>query len=310
MNLLENGLLNTLVASSPIRELQQKPLRDKLNKISTKQIFKSSNGQSIEVYGTDTYKKKVLFLPGWLGHKDSKYLIPLADLLYGEGFDAVRIHPVDHGDTEHMNKEFFRATDIKTLIEVVQFFKKKYSDNEIHLIGFSLGGNIALRISAFSPINFLKNTVVISPVIDPEISMNAMDNTSWILKKYFVKKWQRTLKRKIKLYDIESAEEALKYKNLQGMTEFFTEHFSPHKDMKELFAGYAITQETIDNIKHNTFVYSAHDDPCVPIEPLQRLSQTDYVKFKPQKYGGHCGFIDDFKFSSALYEEIAKRLNS
>ena len=309
MALLKNGLFNTLVASSPIREIQQKPLRKKLNRISSKQIFTSSNSQSIEIFETNLYKKKVIFFPGWLGHKDSKYLIPLADLLHINNFDIVRIHPIDHGDTEHLNKDFFRATDIQTLIEAVEFIGKKYQDNEIHLIGFSLGGNIALRISACESINFLKSTVVISPVIDPEISMRAMDNTSWILKKYFVNKWRRTLRRKMRLHNISNVEESLRYKDLEKMTEFFTKNFSPHKNVKELFAGYAITQDTINQIKNNTLIYSSVDDPCVPIKPLYSLDQTNNVKFKPQQYGGHCGFIDDFKFNSSVYEEIVNKLS-
>ena len=309
MALLKNGLFNTLVASSPIREIQQKPLRKKLNRITSKQIFTSSNSQSIEIFETNLYKKKVIFFPGWLGHKDSKYLIPLADLLHINNFDIVRIHPIDHGDTEHLNKDFFRATDIQTLIEAVEFIGKKYQDNEIHLIGFSLGGNIALRISACESINFLKSTVVISPVIDPEISMRAMDNTSWILKKYFVNKWRRTLRRKMRLHNISNVEESLRYKDLEKMTEFFTKNFSPHKNVKELFAGYAITQDTINQIKNNTLIYSSVDDPCVPIKPLCSLDQTNNVKFKPQQYGGHCGFIDDFKFNSSVYEEIVNKLS-
>lgn len=309
MALLKNGLFNTLVASSPIREIQQKPLRKKLNRITSKQIFTSSNSQSIEIFETNLYKKKVIFFPGWLGHKDSKYLIPLADLLHINNFDIIRIHPIDHGDTEHLNKDFFRATDIQTLIEAVEFIGKKYQDNEIHLIGFSLGGNIALRISACESINFLKSTVVISPVIDPEISMRAMDNTSWILKKYFVNKWRRTLRRKMRLHNISNVEESLRYKDLEKMTEFFTKNFSPHKNIKELFAGYAITQDTINQIKNNTLIYSSVDDPCVPIKPLYSLDQTNNVKFKPQQYGGHCGFIDDFKFNSSVYEEIVNKLS-
>ena len=309
MGLLKNGLFNTLVASSPIREIQQKPLRKKLNRITSKQIFTSSNSQSIEIFETNLYKKKVIFFPGWLGHKDSKYLIPLADLLHINNFDIIRIHPIDHGDTEHLNKDFFRATDIQTLIEAVEFIGKKYQDNEIHLIGFSLGGNIALRISACESINFLKSTVVISPVIDPEISMRSMDNTSWILKKYFVNKWRRTLRRKIRLHNISNVEESLRYKDLEKMTEFFTKNFSPHNNVKELFAGYAITQDTINQIKNNTLIYSSVDDPCVPIKPLYSLDQTNNVKFKPQQYGGHCGFIDDFKFNSSVYEEIVNKLS-
>ena len=309
MSLLKNGLFNTLLASSPLREKQQKSIRKELNTKSSKKIFTSSNSQSIEIFETDLYKKKVIFFPGWLGHKDSKYLIPLAHLLHTNNFDIIRIHPVDHGDTENLNKDFFRATDIQTLIEAVEFIGKKYQDNEIHLIGFSLGGNIALRISACESINFLKSTVVISPVIDPEISMRAMDNTSWILKKYFVNKWRRTLRRKMRLHNISNVEESLRYKDLEKMTEFFTKNFSPHKNVKELFAGYAITQDTINQIKNNTLIYSSVDDPCVPIKPLYSLDQTNNVKFKPQQYGGHCGFIDDFKFNSSVYEEIVNKLS-
>ena len=93
------------------------------------------------------------------------------------------------------------------------------------------------------------------------------------------------------------------------MTEFFTKNFSPHKNVKELFSGYAITQNTINQIRHKTLIYSSYDDPCVPIEPLLKLDQTEHVKFKPLEYGGHCGFIDDYKFSSSVYDEIVGRID-
>jgi predicted alpha/beta-fold hydrolase len=77
-----------------------------------------------------------------------------------------------------------------------------------------------------------------------------------------------------------------------------------------LFSAYGVTQETLNNINHDTFIYSAYDDPCVPIEPLLELEETTNVKFNALKYGGHCGFIDDFKFTSSVYYEIAKKLQS
>ena len=72
-----------------------------------------------------------------------------------------------------------------------------------------------------------------------------MDNTSWILKKYFLNKWQKTLRRKIRLYEIADVEEALKYKNRQDMTEFFTENFFIHTTIpRSYFLDSAITQDT------------------------------------------------------------------
>ena len=310
MSIFKNGLFNTLIASSPIREIQQSAIRNKLNIVSSKNIFISSKSHKIEIFETNLYKKKVIFLPGWLGHKDSKYLLPLANLFYEKNFDIIRIHPIDHGNTEHLNKDFFRATDIEALTEVILHIGNKYSDNELHLIGFSLGGNIAIRISASFNINCLNTTVAISPVIDPEISMSAMDNGSWIIRKYFLNKWKKSLKRKIQVHEYNDLAQALNLKSMLEITSFFVKNYSPHNDINELFSGYAITQDTMDCIKHNTYIYSSIDDPCVPIGPLNKLKQTDFVRFKPQQYGGHCGFIDDFKFSSSIYEEIVNKLSN
>ena len=64
MNLLKNGLFNTLLASSPLREKQQKTIRKELNTKSSKRIFTSSNSQSVEIFETDLHKRKVIFFPG------------------------------------------------------------------------------------------------------------------------------------------------------------------------------------------------------------------------------------------------------
>ena len=121
--------------------------------------------------------------------------------------------------------------------------------------------------------------------------MHAMDNSAWILKKYFLDKWRKTLKKKLNCIIL------------------LMQKISPHNNVDELFSGYAITQNTINQIKHKTLIYSSYDDPCVPIEPLLKLEQTEHVKFKPLEYGGHCGFIDDYKFSSSVYDEIVGRID-
>ena len=48
-------------------------------------------------------------------------------------------------------------------------------------------------------------------------------------KKIFLNKWQKTLRRKIRLYEIVYVEKALKYKNLEDMTEFLQKIFTTQK---------------------------------------------------------------------------------
>ena len=84
-------------------------------------------------------------------------------------------------------------------------------------------------------------------------------------KKYFIINGINLLKEKF-IHTISNLEKALKHKNLTEMTEFFTKISLPHQNIEELFSGYAITQNTINCIKHNSLIYSSIDDPCIPIE--------------------------------------------
>ena len=106
-----------------------------------------------------------------------------------------------------------------------------------------MGGNISLRISASPEINFLKKPLSSRLLLIQKNSMNAMDKNSWILRKYFIDKWKKTIRRKIDLYNI-NAKEALKHKNIKSLTEYFTENFTPHSHVRDLFSAYAVTQET------------------------------------------------------------------
>ena len=74
-----------------------------------------------------------------------------------------------------MNSDFFKATDISAIVELVKTILSNQPDVSFNLIGFSLGGNIALRISKILSENNLERVIAISPVLDPAQAMKAME---------------------------------------------------------------------------------------------------------------------------------------
>ncbi|NJL58494.1 MAG: alpha/beta hydrolase [Desulfobacteraceae bacterium] len=70
--------------------------------------------------------------------------------------------------------------------------------NRIFLGGFSLGGNFALRVAVRSPQAGIpiRKTVAICPLLNPEHTMDAIENSFWGYHWYFIRKWRRSLTKK------------------------------------------------------------------------------------------------------------------
>ena len=71
----------------------------------------------------------------------------------------------------------------------------------VFLLGFSLGANFSLRIAikhTKTPVERLKGVFAVSPPLDPYKTTLAIDEAPALYRKYFLRKWKRSLKKKQK----------------------------------------------------------------------------------------------------------------
>src|SRR6201993_671793 len=92
--------------------------------------------------------RPVVLLHGWEGSADSLYLLSLAQLLFAQGFEVVRLNLRDHGDTHHLNRELFHSCRLPEVVGAVRALQQHYQGRPLQLVGFSLGGNFMLRVAA------------------------------------------------------------------------------------------------------------------------------------------------------------------
>ena len=203
-----NGHSNTIAAASFFRKAYAQRVSHSFRKQSVSHIL--SLADDVQLQGLLTTHKDsangqkplVLILHGWLGCAESLYLLPIASKLHELGFNIFRLNFRDHGGTQHLNKELFHSCRLDEVLDATQAIQQQTPHSKFYIVGFSLGGNFALRIGAEAKSKNLTIDKIISvcPVMN---ATNALDETKSMLKiytEYYLQRWKNMLKIKHKLF--------------------------------------------------------------------------------------------------------------
>ncbi|MGB7873349.1 MAG: alpha/beta fold hydrolase [Anaerolineales bacterium] len=247
---------------------------------------RQSNGQTAGV---------VMFLHGWEGSVNSAYILSTGKFLYNHGYAVFRLNFRDHGDSHHLNPGLFYAVLLDEVFNAVQQVSKYERKLPFYLVGFSMGGNFALRIArkcADSPIENLSQVVSLSPVLDPEKSTYAIDDV-YLLRRYFLKKWQRSLQKKQACFpNLYDSSEALSLGTIAAMTDMMLERYSDYENASVYFSKYAVLNDALINVPIPTTIVTAKDDPIIPVEDFYDLELNSRTDLIIHRYGGHNGFLE------------------
>jgi predicted alpha/beta-fold hydrolase len=245
--------------------------------------------------GRATAKRVAVLLHGWEGSSQSLYVLSLGQLLLDHGFDVVRLNLRDHGDSHQLNPEIFHSCRIAEVVGAVKCIQASNPQRGVNLAGFSLGGNFFLRVAARARDAGieLERVVAVCPVLDPGHTLVRLEAGWALYRKYFVWKWQRSLKKKQaawpQLYDL-AAVQALD--NLTDMTDHLVRTYGGYPSLQQYLQGYAIVGDALGSITHPTRIISAADDPIIPVEDLDRIARPAALTVTRTSFGGHCGFYD------------------
>lgn len=248
---------------------------------------------------------------GWEGSAESSYLLSLAARLWAAGFDVFRLNMRDHGDTHHLNEGLFHSCRLDEMVGAVRAIAARVPEQRVSLVGYSLGGNFALRIAAQAPTAGirLRMAIAVCPVLDPATTLDALERGLWIYRHYFVRKWSRSLARKAAAfpgrYDFR---ELIGDRRLTPMTERLVLRYTGFGSLQEYLRGYALVHGTLDGLAVPCRLITALDDPIIPAKDLSRLPQTPWLRVTPTPHGGHCGFLESLDGHAWVDSEILHEL--
>jgi predicted alpha/beta-fold hydrolase len=169
---------------------------------------------------------------------------------------------------------------------------QRFAGARLYLAGFSLGGNFMLRVAADPQApEGLVGAVAVSPVLDPEVTLAALEAGPAIYHRSFVNRWSRSLRRKQRAWpEVHDFKAMLRLGRLRSMTAGLVAACTDFPSLAAYLSGYAVTGDRLSTLRVPASVLLAEDDPIVPAADLARLAASPLLTVVRTRYGGHCGF--------------------
>ncbi|MHB8909587.1 MAG: YheT family hydrolase [Syntrophales bacterium] len=251
----------------------------------------------------------IILLHGWEGSADSTYILSTGRYFYRRGYEIFRLNLRDHGNSHHLNQALFHGALTEETALAVGNIARLFPEGPCYLVGFSLGGNFALRVAlrqSVSPIPNLREVFCISPALDPYKSTLAIDSGVPAYRRYFLGKWKRSLRKKQRCFpSLYRFDGILHHTTCMGMTEAIMPYFPQFASYRDYFSRYTLTGDALGSLTFPVTIFTADDDPVVAARDFRLLPRSRYLRLSLQKHGGHCGFLDPFPWGCWYERQIA-----
>lgn len=241
----------------------------------------------------------LLALHGLEGSSSAHYMRGLADKAFARGFNAVLLNQRNCGGTEHLSDGLYHSgltADPQAVIRELVDLDRLAS---IVVVGYSLGGNVALKLAGDygpdAPAE-LRGVCAVSPTLDLARCVEALERPANALYQWnFVRNLKRRMRRKARArpgrFDLRPLG---RVRTVRQFDEAFT---APHHGFRDASDYYhrASALRVADRIAVPTLIVSANDDPFVPAEQFRDpvLTGNPAVTTIVTRAGGHCGFFSE-----------------
>jgi hypothetical protein len=234
-----------------------------------------------------------VLLHGWEGSANSIYVLSLATLLYSRGYAIVRLNLRDHGGTQALNQGLFHSCRLSDVTGALRAIAARCGTQPLYLAGYSLGGNFLLRACAEPGLPAsVRGIVAVSPVLEPEHTLRALEQGWPLYHRYFVHHWSRSLRRKQRLWPgTYNFDAMLRTRSLRLMTDALVRVCTEFADSACYLDGYSITGARLLTLGVPARILIADDDPMIPPADQVRLTPTSCLRIARTIRGGHCGFL-------------------
>ena len=234
---------------------------------------------------------------GMEGSTSSIYMLAIAQKSFRAGFNVVRVNLRNCGGTEHLTPTLYHGGQSEDLRAVVSELIERDGLRRVLLVGYSLSGNLVLKLGSEygdNPPPEVLGICAVSPSVDLSASANAINRRSnWIYHHDFLRRMRKRIYVKKRffpdLYDLTD----LKFvRTIRDFDERYTAKAHGFKGADDYYWK-SSSIRSMDRIRIPTLIIHAEDDPFIPFAPLQNpaVTQNPYILFVATTKGGHVAFV-------------------
>jgi predicted alpha/beta-fold hydrolase len=238
-----------------------------------------------------------IIVHGLEGSSNSQYVVGNANKLWQEGANVVRMNMRNCGGTEALSSTLYHSGLSGDLGAVMRYFTELYGLTSISLVGYSMGGNLALKLAGdlgTSAPRTLRSVIGISPAIDLGPSADALHSPqNRVYEMKFLHALVARYRRKVALFpDVYDPSRADRIGSIREFDERITAFYSGFSGADDYYYR-AASARVLDRIAVPTLILNSADDPFIRLLPESRdkIAANRNIRFVETAHGGHCAFL-------------------
>jgi predicted alpha/beta-fold hydrolase len=305
---LRNPHLMTIAATFWRRKFPRLPKSDA-------RFFELEQGTQVrgECHWQDTRQlhPTLVLLHGLEGSSESAYMFGTAEKAFVSGFNVIRLNQRNCGGTEKLTPTLYHSGLSGDIASVLLELIKDDGLPEIFAAGFSMGGNLVLKMAGefgdAAP-RELRAIVAIAPALDLAACADALTQPqNFLYNRHFVRSLKKHMRYKSSLYPDLFPLEFSAFRRIRTVRDFddvVTARFCGFQDAADYYKR-SSASNLLSAIRCPTLILTAQDDPFVPFRPFQNsaIQENPHITLIAPPHGGHCAFISEQRGADRFWAE-------
>ncbi len=278
------------------------------------EVFELEDGDFVDCYWHKNIpqdnKDIVILFHGLEGSYKSSYIKGIMVALESAGFHSVLMHFRGCSGRQNRLPRAYHSGDTADAKAYIESLAIKHSHSKLHAIGYSLGGNMLLKLlGEWKENSPLQSAISISAPMQLDISAATIDSGfAKIYQKHLLKHLKNSLLEKYAKHDM---------KNIIGISKKEVQNIATIRDFDNLYTAKIHGFKTAENyyklssakqylkhIKTKTLILHALDDPFMTNEILPTKKElSSHIELQVERYGGHVGFVSGTIFNPTYWLE-------
>ena len=241
----------------------------------------------------------LIVVHGLEGSSDSQYMVGVARNGLAAGMNVVLMNQRNCGGMDHFAPTLYNSSLSGDVAAVVRSVLENDAVSHFALIGFSMGGNLVLKLAGewgnAGPAEF-RAVAAVCPAMDLAASADALhEPANRIYEWYFLMQLFRRMRRKARLFP--KAFDVSRLRGISSLRMFddrITAHYCGFAGADDYYAR-AAAANVVDRIAVPALIIHAENDPFIRVRPetLQRIAANPNITYIETEDGGHCAFMGE-----------------
>lgn len=237
----------------------------------------------------------MVFVHGLCGSHKSNYLQRLSKKFYKKGIQSIRVNLRGSGSSRGHARYVYHSGSSEEIHFALNEIKEMFPNSPITLMGFSLGGNIVLKLVAElgeAAKKLFANVIAVCPPIDLKNSVQLIGMPhNQMYERYFIRLLRQEVHYRHKNFNLPE----VNLPSNMSVFEFDEYYIAPQIGFKSALEYYEASSAVfmLDKITVPTQILFAKDDPIIDASVVDNLNLPEQVQVVVTTHGGHLGFLSN-----------------